>query len=203
MNEKGRASSLRGQRLTLVVLAVIFLSPIVLSWILFSFTDVGRDEENHGHGVLIDPPRNIQDRELTDPAAGQGGIRLYGKWSLVYLASGKCGPDCDTGLYTMRQLRLAMGPDAHRVQRVLFVLNPAGPVLSDRQLNSYSGQTIAGVDEEVLQTFKLTDAESPVKLRRLYIVDPLGNLMMSYPTGTDPAGIIKDLKRLLKYSRIG
>ena len=38
---------------------------------------------------------------------------------------------------------------------------------------------------------------------RIYVVDPLGNLMMSYPAGADPNGIRKDLARLLRVSRIG
>jgi hypothetical protein len=37
----------------------------------------------------------------------------------------------------------------------------------------------------------------------IYVVDPLGNLMMRYPRDPDPSKMIKDLQRLLKYSRIG
>ena len=37
----------------------------------------------------------------------------------------------------------------------------------------------------------------------IYLVDPLGNLMMRYPRDPDPAKLVKDLQRLLRYSRIG
>jgi len=37
----------------------------------------------------------------------------------------------------------------------------------------------------------------------IYLVDPLGNLMMRYPRDPDPAKLLKDLQRLLRYSRIG
>jgi hypothetical protein len=40
-------------------------------------------------------------------------------------------------------------------------------------------------------------------LRHIYVVDPLGNLMMRYPEDPDPGRVIKDLERLLKLSRIG
>lgn len=203
MKDPQQASNIRSRKTVLTALAVIFLAPVIVSWALFSFTDVGRNQEKYGHGVLINPPRKLPDMMLTDPANPRAGQRLYGKWNIVYLASGACGSECDNGLYTMRQLRLAVGREAHRLRRVLIVFNPADQALSGEQLNRYSGQLTAKAGEGLLQAFKLTEAERPVNLQRLYIIDPLGNLMMCYPEGTDPAGIIKDLKRLLKFSRIG
>ena len=49
----------------------------------------------------------------------------------------------------------------------------------------------------------LVDGVSMQGAERIYIVDPLGNLMMYYPPGADPGGMHKDLKKLLKYSKIG
>ncbi len=37
----------------------------------------------------------------------------------------------------------------------------------------------------------------------LYIVDPLGNLVMRYDTRDTPKGLLDDLKKLLKLSHIG
>ena len=37
----------------------------------------------------------------------------------------------------------------------------------------------------------------------IYLVDPLGNLMLRFPRDPDPSRMIKDLQRLLRYSRIG
>ena len=37
----------------------------------------------------------------------------------------------------------------------------------------------------------------------IYLVDPLGNLMMRFPRDPDPSKMLKDLQRLLKYSGIG
>ena len=37
----------------------------------------------------------------------------------------------------------------------------------------------------------------------LYVVDPLGNLMMRFDTRGDPKGLLEDLKKLLKLSHIG
>jgi hypothetical protein len=37
----------------------------------------------------------------------------------------------------------------------------------------------------------------------LYVVDPLGNLVMRYDAREDPKGLLTDLKKLLKLSHIG
>jgi hypothetical protein len=37
----------------------------------------------------------------------------------------------------------------------------------------------------------------------LFIIDPLGNLMMRHGPGADLKGVVKDMERLLKASRIG
>jgi uncharacterized protein YneF (UPF0154 family) len=37
----------------------------------------------------------------------------------------------------------------------------------------------------------------------LYIIDPMGNIMMQYPPGFDSYKVIKDLMQLLKASQIG
>jgi len=37
----------------------------------------------------------------------------------------------------------------------------------------------------------------------IYLVDPLGNLMMRFPPDLEPKSLLKDLKHLLKVSRIG
>ena len=38
---------------------------------------------------------------------------------------------------------------------------------------------------------------------RVYLVDPLGNLMMLYPLDATPKGMLQDMKRLLQLSQIG
>lgn len=194
----------RRQKLTLVILGLIFLAPALSAWLIFNFTNVGRDNGGKvNHGDLVVPPRKIANIVLSDPLHKGQPQRLYGKWSIVYLVSGGCDKTCDYKLYTMRQLRLAMGRDDDRVQRILVVYGSDATVLSEVQEKNYAGQLLVRASKQLQAVFKLTDTEQPLNLHRLYIVDPRGNLMMSYRDGTNPTDIIKDLKRLLKYSRIG
>ena len=195
------------KRAMLILLLAVFALPPLLSWFLFNYTDLGKGSGAGAHGTLVDPPRPVPDWPLVNPADDRDtGSRLHGKWTLVYLLNGKCAETCLENLYKMRQLRLATGKNARRVQRAVLVVNTDRGALT-QQLADYPGQYVLypeSMDADSLLTlFRLTPDDRPYAGDRLYLVDPLGNLMMSYPATTPPGGIIKDLTRLLKYSRIG
>lgn len=202
------STALQPRRSTWVLYALLFLfaAPLALSWWMYNFTELGRDGGAYSHGDLILPPRAVPDLELLDPIAGMRG-HVRGKWNLVFLAHSGCDTRCEQRLYMMRQLWLAMGRDAQRLQRVLMLVDAANEPAADSWPQQYPGQLVALVNridaETITGIFSLETDDQPLIAGRLYLIDPLGNLMMSYPSGTDPAGIIKDLKRLFKYSRIG
>jgi cytochrome oxidase Cu insertion factor (SCO1/SenC/PrrC family) len=196
------------KRLSVLGLLLIFASPILVSWWLLNYTDYSRNDAAASHGDLIVPPRTLENINLIELAKqSKQQHSLHGKWSLVYLNEGMCDKDCGDNLYKMRQLRLAAGEFAPRIQRVLVVIDSVASPLSDEMLQHFSGQLLLHAEQHEqmssLKIFARMKDENPVTERRLYLIDPLGNLMMSYPPDTEPAGIIKDLKRLLRYSRIG
>jgi len=100
-----------------------------------------------------------------------------------------------------------MGRDSERLQRVLMLVDAADEAAVQRRLQQYPGQLLALINPEASDAlagiFTLANGDLPLDAGRLYLIDPRGNLMMSYPPDTDPMGIIKDLNRLLKYSGIG
>ena len=192
----------------LILLFAVFALPPLLSWFLFNYTEVGRETGAGGHGTLVVPSRPVPDWALVNPVEGAAaGGRLHGKWTLVYLLDGKCRETCLGNLYKMRQLRLATGKYAQRIQRAVLVVNNDRHALTQAQLQDYPGQLVLypeDIDTDDLRAlFKLTADDHPFSAARLYLIDPLGNLMMSYAAATAADGIIKDLTRLLKYSRTG
>ncbi|MEJ2761432.1 MAG: hypothetical protein P8126_07835 [Gammaproteobacteria bacterium] len=193
----------RRQRRILILLVALFAAPVVLAWLLFYFTQVGRGGDGTNHGRLIDPPRQLADLSLIDPNGGAAS--LYGKWSLVYLVDGECRSECDQNLYRLRQIRLAQGRHAMRVQRVLLDVGPGHVTLSPRQRHDYAGQLIADPENPgpLLRQFRLAEGDKPLSAGRTYIIDPRGFLMMSYERDADPSGIIDDLQHLLRYSWVG
>ena len=115
-----------------------------------------------------------------------------GKWVLVTFDAGACDAYCERKLYVMRQVRRAQGKDMERIER-LWVLTDAGKPRAD-VLAASEGTRISR-DGNV--GFPGNPAD------HIYVVDPLGNLMMRFPRDPEPGRMIKDLSRLLKASRIG
>ena len=62
---------------------------------------------------------------------------------------------------------------------------------------------LAAEQVEQIAPYFLIDGVAMEAAERVYIIDPLGNLMMYYPPVADPSGMLKDLRKLLKYSKIG
>ena len=93
-----------------------------------------------------------------------------------------------------------MNKEIDRVQRVLLV--PAdikAETFSDLQKKYPDLIVLVGIDAE---TVKFA-AEFSANRGNVFLVDPLGNLMMSYPEKFDPKGLRSDLSRLLKNSWAG
>ena len=101
---------------------------------------------------------------------------------------------------------MGMGKHSLRVQKVLFLIDQDLDELSSLLAN-YKGQQVINtnsVDTDILlEKFRIEGVKDLPRFQRIYISDPLGNLMMSYPPDINPKGILKDLKKLLRTSRIG
>jgi len=196
-------------RQSLVLLALLFLSPVLVAWIMHISGDGGwHPEGTTNRGILIQPPQPLTlPRDLAslqgDPV---GEDFLHGKWTLLYITGTGCNASCRDSLYYMRQVRLAQGENLRRVQRLFLVSAATPPGGLQDTLKEYPEMMTAGLSREQAQALEplfSVDATSPQDAARIYLVDPLGNLMMYYPPDADPRGMIKDLQRLLKYSRVG
>ena len=131
---------------------------------------------------------------------------LRGKWTLVYIGDADCNDICLQDLYKMRQVRLAQNEDIKRVQRLFLLTDTGIPEALANTLKNYPGMDVALLLPEQADAIASLFAVDEVAVQgagRVYLVDPLGYLMMYYPPDAEPGGILKDLKKLLKYSRIG
>lgn len=195
----------KSNRLTIVFVVIMFVSPLVLSWYVFNYTDFLEMRGMANKGSLIEPIRPLGDLALIDPFNDERKDSLFGKWNLVYV-TGNCDKPCMDNVYLMRQIHASMDKHSLRVQKVLLLTNQATSDLKEK-LIEFKGQQIINADlinvNELLENFRLNDAEDPLETNRIYIVDPLGNLMMSYEPDVNPRDIYKDLKKLLRGSRIG
>ena len=175
----------RRGRLKLALLAAFFLLPMGASWVIWHFELAPGAAGNYG--TLLSPR----------PAALPSLAGLKGKWVLVQFDAGACAAACERKHYFMRQVRRAQGKEMERVGRLWVIVDAAQP--SPALLAAIEGTVVAGEGAAPAASFP---AERAVT-EHIYLVDPLGNLMMRFPPDPDPARVIKDLKHLLKFSGFG
>jgi cytochrome oxidase Cu insertion factor (SCO1/SenC/PrrC family) len=196
-----RVAQLRARNLrTLGMLAALFLLPLLLAF-LFYYGSSWRPARLVNHGALITPARAlpaVRLRRISVAAAPDTPFR--GKWSLVYVADGACEEACRRTLYLMRQTRLALNNDMTRVERVLLARDECDGCADLVRDNPGLTVLAAGGPEA---TALIGQFPGPLREQSLVVVDPLGNLMMSYDGRQDPHGLLEDLKKLLRLSHIG
>lgn len=196
------ASPPRRRRSVLGLLAVLFLAPVAVAFYLYY--GGWRASGNVSHGELITPARPLPEVSLSGPDGVPSASLFKGKWSLIYADNGSCDADCRHALYVMRQVRLSLNQNMDRVQRVFLYRGECceEPYFSTEQRGLIARRLDSAAGAELLAALEAT-APMREERARIWIADPLGNLMMSYPPDADPKGMIADLKKLLKLSHIG
>lgn len=200
-----KTSSTNRKRWQLVLLALLFAAPVTISLLLYYG---GWRPLPKAKGDLIVPARAIADVELR--ALDGKPVKfstLKGKWSLVYFGPADCREECQRALYILRQVHIAQHKNAPRVQRVFILLEERGLDRLPATLKEYQPVTVlrgerTGIERLVTQ-FAIDGRPRPAGEARIYVVDPLGNLVLHYGPEQPPGLINKDLYRLLRVSRVG
>ena len=179
-------------------LFLLFFGPLAVAMYLYYDTD-WRPGETNNHGELVVPPVPLPAVGLPMPAGGRTEADfLRHHWSLVYLARADCDDACRAALYNGRQMRLALGRLMDRVQRVyLYVGEPPGRAFLADEHPDLLVASVAGPEGRALLEALTGQPEG------YWLVDQLGNAMMRYPPDEPPRGMLEDIKRLLRLSRIG
>lgn len=196
MNQDKQRQS--GRRKLFVVLAIC-AAPLLASYFTYY---VIKPQSRTNYGTLLDP------RSYPMPALGSTALdgtalsleAYKGKWLMLQVNDADCQENCKKKLYDMRQLRAAQGREMERIERIWLITD--GKPLDTMLMREYDGMRHLRVTRQALQAW--LPVESGAELSdHIYLVDPLGNLMMRYPKDADPNKIKKDLVKLLKASSIG
>ena len=195
----------RGRRQLLLLAALFFVPLAVAFWMYYGPTG-WRPSGDASKGDLVDPARPLAALALTTPDGTQTSPDfLRGKWSMVYVGDGLCDDRCRKALYLTRQSRIALNKDMDRVQRVFLVTGRC--CYRGFLAQEHPDLVVARVDDDasaaLLEPFPTYGGVPLADAGRIFIVDPLGNLLMSYaPTAPDKA-LLTDMKKLLRLSHIG
>jgi glutathione peroxidase-family protein len=186
-------------RWKLLLVILICASPLIASYFTYY---VIKPEGRTNYGTLLDPRAHpippLAARTLDGTPTELDAYR--GKWIMLQVGSGQCEADCQKRLHDMRQLRTAQGKDRDRIERVWLITDETP--LETMLIREYDGTHMLRADAAAVSRWLPADQGTRVD-DHMYMIDPLGNLMMRFPKDADPNRIKKDLSRLLKASRIG
>ncbi|MEM1243954.1 MAG: SCO family protein [Pseudomonadota bacterium] len=177
------------------LLAALFILPFLLAVNIYRTRQFIPETLNYGH--LLSSPKSLQRLALYDYKNNRFDQNtLRGEWLLVYLDPHQCAKLCQHNLYLMRQIRLALGKNQNRLQRIWLTFRHNSNLASSGSISAkYPGMLHLQVNQADWQKLAISKVKS--NQGHFYLVDPLGNIMMDYATKLAPKGIFKDLKRLL------
>jgi hypothetical protein len=177
------------QRRTLYLMLALFFVPLVASFTLY-FGVGWRPSGGTNHGQLLQPIRQL-------PAAFDA---LRGQWALAYVGDSACDDACRHALYIGRQTHTLLNKDMDRVQRVLLATDHCcAREFLDAE---HAGILTIAVNGEALGQLQAVLPPGD-HTTHLFVIDPMGNLVLRFDTSQNPKGLLDDLKKLLKLSHIG
>ncbi|HEY9099941.1 MAG TPA: hypothetical protein VIN38_13835 [Thiobacillus sp.] len=173
----------------------VFVVPVVAAYLaFFGWRPAGHT--NYGELLKATPLQHTQGTTLEGQPYSLDDIQ--GKWVMVHIGPAQCDADCVQQLYLMRQTRLTQGKHQSRIERLWVLTDEATPDPS--LIKEHPGLVVwRATNPDFVQQF----SPAANRMAHIYLVDPLGNLMLRFPDNPDPKGIMKDLKLLLKASQIG
>ena len=187
-------------RIKFLLIVFIFTVPFVISYYLSKDYHAGRELQTSNYGSFINPIVELSQSTFDDYSGENLNVNQHlTKWSLIYRMPENCSQRCSDEIYLIRQVNIALGKDMNRLERVI-VLNQTIP-------SSEVGDLVIKYPKAIVvknnsSTFineinKITDRYV------LLLTDPLGNVILGYDEGFEGKKLLKDIKKLLKLSKIG
>ena len=194
----GEDSRSRAGRWKMIAVLLVCASPVIASYFTYY---VVRPEGRRNYGELVTPQRPLPAMTTTDLNGKSGEMAaLRNQWLLISVGSAACDAACQQRLYFQRQLRESLGKQKGRLDRVWLITDAAA--VDARLQPALAEATVLRVPDQALTQW-LPPAGNQRLEDHLYVVDPIGNLMMRFPANMDAAGAAKakrDLDRLLRAS---
>ncbi|WP_229264745.1 cytochrome C oxidase subunit I [Duganella sp. 1411] len=194
----------------MAVLAVC-AAPLIASYFMYYVVKPKGGVTNYG--TLIDPRLYpIPPMASTTLDGKPATLDNYkGKWIMLKVGPSECLQECQDQLFAMRQLRKMQGKEMERVERVWMITDnePLDTVLMRVNDGTRMLRAPAAVIDKWLPLEQGAGAGADKVSDHVYLIDPLGNLMMRFPKGAVSSDtekvrkVHKDLAKLLKASGIG
>lgn len=183
---------------TLWVLLAVFAAPYLFAAIFYFTEDLREELPLANRGTLLSPLVTLPVGTLPTLDGERFDLADHrGRWLLLYVNQGECDRRCETTLYYMRQVRLAMGRERFEIERVAAL-----PAATDTRILGELAQHQPEMFRLGSQTPEVRDwlsalPAAPAEGGRLYILDREGRAALYFDEVEDPKDLLDDLKRLI------
>jgi hypothetical protein len=200
---------IRSGRWKLLLVLLVCASPLIFSYFTYY---VIKPEARTNYGTLIDPAAYPIPALGTTTLDGRpASLNDYnGKWIMLKVGGSTCDAGCLEQMYALRQLRTMQGKAMDRVERVWLITDeePLETIL----IRELDGMEMLRADLQAVQAWLPVAPDAPLT-GAIFLVDPLGHLMMRFPAAPKAMPdkeklahynkVKKDIAKLLKASAIG
>ena len=184
---------------TIWFVVIAFVAPVVLAYLMYFFGNVGSFSN---HGEILNPVVDIASFKLKNEKDELIPKKeLTYKWRLISFVGKNCDTACNARLYDVRQIHKSLGKNQHRVLRVIVHIEDASDELTNHIKQEYPNALNMFGDEKAISSALGESAQ--IRENEIYIMDPVGNVMMRFTQDQSKKDFLKDLKKLLKVSQIG
>jgi cytochrome oxidase Cu insertion factor (SCO1/SenC/PrrC family) len=192
----------RGRWMLWLVLLVC-ASPLIASYFTYY---VIKPEKRNNYGTLIDQRAHPLPAMATTTLDGRPMAleQFKGKWVMLMTGSGTCSEACRKQLFAMRQLRTMQGKEMERIERVWLITDrePLDTIVIREFDGTHMLRAASDADSAAVTQWLPADPGTSTD-DHIYLIDPLGHLMMRFPKDPEPRKVYKDINKLLKASAVG
>ena len=194
----------------MVLIVLITLAPVVFALLAYYVPALGLTPEGTtNYGTLVEPQRPLPAADKLNLHTMDGEAvdlnEFHGQWLLVTADKAECPESCVRKLFILRNSHASQGKEVKRLARVWLVLNDGE--IDEDILEAYKGTHRYRADPDNLKDFlkpvTVKGSDTDAIRQPMWIIDPLGNLMMEFPPDADPLKVRDDIRTLLRNSRIG
>ena len=187
-------------RIKFLLIVFIFTVPFVISYYLSKDYHTGGELQTSNYGSFINPIVELSQSTFDDYRGENLNVdRHLTKWSLIYRMPKNCSQRCSDEIYLIRQVNIALGKDMNRLERVIVLNQTISSSEVDDLVIKYPKAIVVKNNSSTFinEINKITDRYV------LLLTDPLGNVILGYNEGFEGKKLLKDIKKLLKLSKIG
>ncbi len=193
----------------LIFIILLSLAPVIAALVVY-FNPQLRPEGSVAYGTLVEPQRPMPPASALQLTTLDGQPfdlnTLKGKWVLASADVAECPESCALKLFILRNSHASQGKQVERLTRVWFILDQGE--VPEKVLEAYKGTIMVRVSnpEQLGRFAPITPGATPglgALAQPMWIIDPLGNLILRYDQGADPLKVRDDITKLIKNSRIG